>query len=140
MLTRRWVMFCVLALAVLCGSGGISYWVYHAQRDELVSDAGHELTDATVAFTQALNSVFEPALTLGGTVADSGIRHAPPNQWPTLFFAIATGPVRQFERMNGAFLGNFPTAVSCMSRTWRLPARNARPAGTGPAEGSTGGS
>ena len=107
MLTRRWVMFCVLALAVLCGSGGISYWVYHAQRDELVSDAGHELTDATVAFTQALNSVFEPALTLGGTVADSGIRHAPPNQWPTLFFAIATGPVRQFEQMNGAFLG-FP--------------------------------
>jgi signal transduction histidine kinase/HPt (histidine-containing phosphotransfer) domain-containing protein/ActR/RegA family two-component response regulator len=107
LLARRWVMFWALALVVLCGSGGISYWVYHAQRDELVSDAGHELSDATVAFTQALNSVFEPALTLGGTVADSGILHAPPDQWPTLFFAIATGPVRQFEQMNGAFLG-FP--------------------------------
>ena len=107
MLARRWVMFWVLALTVLCGSAAISYWVYHAQRDELVADASHELRDATVAFTQALNGVFEPALTLGGTVVDSGIRNAPPSQWPTLFFAIATGPVRHFEQMSGAFLG-FP--------------------------------
>lgn len=106
-LARRWVMFWVLALTVLCGSAAISYWVYHAQRDELVADASHELRDATVAFTQALNGVFEPALTLGGTVVDSGIRNAPPSQWPTLFFAIATGPVRHFEQMSGAFLG-FP--------------------------------
>ncbi|WPZ33831.1 ATP-binding protein [Thalassobaculum sp. OXR-137] len=106
-MSRRWLVFGIVALSVLLGSAGISYWVYHAQRDELVSDASHELSDATVAFTQALNGVFEPALTLGGTVADSGIRNAPPNQWPTLFFAIATGPVRQFEQMSGAFLG-FP--------------------------------
>ncbi|MEQ8584849.1 MAG: ATP-binding protein [Thalassobaculaceae bacterium] len=107
MLARRWVVFCVVAVAVLCGSGAISYWVYHAQRDQLVADASHDLQDATVAFTESLNNVFEPALTLGGTVADSGILYADPADWPTLFFAIATGPVRQFEQMNGAFLG-FP--------------------------------
>lgn len=107
MLTRRSLVFCIVALAVLGGSGAFSYWVYHAQRDELVSDASHDLRDATVAFTQSLHSVFEPALTLGGTVADSGIRYAEPGEWATLFFAIATGPVRQFEQMNGAFLG-FP--------------------------------
>lgn len=107
MLPRRWIVFCLAAIAVLCGSAGISYWVYHVQRDELVRDSSHNLRDVTVAFTQSLNAVFEPALTLGGTVADSGIRQAAEENWPTLFFAVATGPVRQFEQINGAFLA-FP--------------------------------
>lgn len=107
MLARRWGVFWLVAVVVLCGSGAISYWVYHAQRDRLIADASHDLQDASVAFTESLNNVFEPALTLGGTVADSGILHADPADWPVLFFAIATGPVRQFEQMNGAFLG-FP--------------------------------
>ena len=105
-MSRR-MIFGIVALSVLAGSAAISFWVYHTQREQLVADAGEDLRDATVAFTQALNAVFEPALTLGGTVVDSGIRQAAPEQAATLFFAIATGPVRQFEQMSGAFLG-FP--------------------------------
>jgi signal transduction histidine kinase len=107
LLPRRWVILWIVAVSVLGGSGAFSYWIYHAQRDELIADASHDLQNATVAFAQALTGVFEPALTLGGTVADSGIRHADAPSWPTLFFAVATGPVRQFEQINGAFLA-FP--------------------------------
>lgn len=107
MLNSRAFVFCIVAFVVLAGSGSISYWVYDAERNQLVADARQDLHDATVAFAQSLHAVFEPALTLGGTVADSGIRYAEPDDLATLFFAIATGPVRQFEQMNGAFLG-FP--------------------------------
>jgi len=107
LLPQRWVIFIVVAVTVLSGSGAISYWVYHAQRDELISDSSHGLRDASAAFIQTLTSVFEPALTLGGTIADSGIRLAADDARADLFFAVATGPVRQFEQINGAFLG-FP--------------------------------
>ena len=103
----RWMLVAVAAALILGGGGIASSWVYETQRKDLVEAARGDLARASAAFVQALTGVFEPALTLAGTVTDSGIRHVRPEERPALFFAVATGVVRQFEQINGAFLG-FP--------------------------------
>jgi signal transduction histidine kinase/CheY-like chemotaxis protein/HPt (histidine-containing phosphotransfer) domain-containing protein len=103
----RGLLFGIVALIVLGVGGASSYWAYFAQKTELVADAGQDLRDASTAFVQSLSAVFEPALTLGGSVIDAGLMTADREQRARLFFAIATGPVRQFDQINGAFLG-FP--------------------------------
>ncbi len=103
----RWIVMAATAVLILGGGGLASFWVYETQRADLVEAARGDLARASATFVQALTGVFEPALTLAGTVSDSGIRHVPPEGRAPLFFAVATGVVRQFEQINGAFLG-FP--------------------------------
>ncbi|GHD63004.1 hypothetical protein GCM10017083_52640 [Thalassobaculum fulvum] len=94
-------------LAILAVGGGVSYAVYRVQKAELLDGASRDLRAATQAFERSLDHIFQPALTLSQSVLDSGVRHRKGEDLAEHFFAVVIGPVRQFEHVNGAFLG-FP--------------------------------
>jgi len=103
----RWRVFLVVSLLVLCIGGGASYYAYKSQRAELLADASEDLDQASSAFVRSINNIFEPALSLSNTVTDSGIQLTTGQEFVNVFTAIATGPVRQYEQIDGVFLG-FP--------------------------------
>ena len=96
-----------MLLVILAVGGGVSYGVYRTQKAELLDGASQDLQRASNAFVRALDHIFQPALTLSQSVLDSGIRHRTGDDLAEHFFAVVIGPVRQFEHVNGAFLG-FP--------------------------------
>lgn len=104
---KRLSLWLVAAVAIVGLGAGASYWTYVTQEQRLLAETAADLDQARDAFTRALNRVFEPALTLGQTVGDSGIAAAPPAEQADLFFAMTTGPVRRYQQVSGAFLG-FP--------------------------------
>ncbi|MDF1747547.1 MAG: ATP-binding protein [Alphaproteobacteria bacterium] len=105
-LSSRPILLSLGALILIAG-GLISYFAYQYEKESLFKQASKELHVSSNAFVRALNAVFEPALVLSRTIIDSGIWREDPADNAETFFGIATGPVRQFEHLNGAFIG-FP--------------------------------
>lgn len=102
---RRWPLL-IFAAAIVLGIGGAaSYWTYLAQKEDLLKEAGQQISGATLAFVQAVNGIFRPAPAIGDALTDSGLWTAPPDERATLFFSAATGLVRHYGQINGVFVG-----------------------------------
>ena len=96
-----------LGCLILIAGGLVSYFTYQYEKESLFTQASKELHVSADAFVRALNDIFEPALVLSRTIVDSGIWREDPAGNADSFFSLTTGPVRQFEHLNGAFIG-FP--------------------------------
>ena len=96
-----------LGCLILIAGGLVSFFTYQYEKESLFNQASKELNVSADAFVRALNDVFEPALVLSRTISDSGIWREDPAGNADAFFSLTTGPVRQFEHLNGAFIG-FP--------------------------------
>ncbi len=104
---KRWLATVVALVVILGIGGGVSFALYQGQRDDLVTEASVDLRRASKAFVRALDNVFQPALTLSQAVLASGVARRCGADLAAHFFSVVVGPVRQFEQVNGAFLG-FP--------------------------------
>lgn len=105
-MTRASASFAAFLLILAVGSG-ISYWVYDRQYGELVADGRAQLSVARGTFTRELNRLFEPGPAVYQTVTDARLVGLPDGEAKDLFFAIATGPVRRIQQINGIYIG-FP--------------------------------
>ena len=104
---RRFLLLCLVALALLSIGGGASYWTYSTERADRISEAAKDLRDSTTVFVQAMNGIFEPGLALHETILSSGLQFVEPSERLSVFFALSTGPIQRYEQINGAFVG-FP--------------------------------
>lgn len=66
----------LVAVSILFLGGGVSYYVYQQQNEELISSASKDLGEAREIFKETLTRVFKPATVVYQTVADSRITHA----------------------------------------------------------------
>jgi signal transduction histidine kinase/CheY-like chemotaxis protein/HPt (histidine-containing phosphotransfer) domain-containing protein len=96
-----------LGCLILIAGGLASFFTYQYEKESLFDQASKELHASSSAFVRALNDIFEPALVLSRTILDSGIWREDPGKNADTFFSLTTGPVRQFEHLNGTFIG-FP--------------------------------
>lgn len=105
-MNRGRFLFFVIPLVLVAGML-VSYYVYTTQRDDLVRAASANLSVASKSFVRALNDIFQPALQVSHTFRDSGIQDVSDEGLADLFSALSVGPVREFEQINGVFVG-FP--------------------------------
>lgn len=104
----RWRFLPAALATILCAVGiAATVWLYREEHDALIGAAQDDLANTSDVYVSTLNEIFDPAQALGETLIDAAIWRDAPSVAENRFFTVATGMVRRYAHLNGAYLG-FP--------------------------------